>query len=63
MKNKVKYLNGSVQAVFYGLRFRSNRFKHSVKRFGWFGLTTLVLSSEIVSKAKNTFFDNAVGFS
>ena len=43
MKNKVKYLNGSVQAVFYGLRFRSNRLKHSVKRFDRFGLATLVL--------------------
>ena len=42
MKNKVKYLNGSVQAVFYGLQFRSNRLKHSVKRFGRFGLATLV---------------------
>ena len=41
MKNKVKYLNGSVQAVFYGLRFRSNRLKHSVKRFDRFGLATL----------------------
>ena len=42
MKNKVKYLNGSVQAAFYGLRFRSNRLKHSVKRFDRFGLATLV---------------------
>ena len=41
MKNKVKYLNGSVQAAFYGLRFRSNRLKHSVKRFDRFGLATL----------------------
>ena len=42
-KIKVKCLIGSVQTVFYGLRFRSNRFKHSVKRFGRFGLTTLLL--------------------
>ena len=34
-------LNGSVQDVFCSLRFRSNRFKHSVKRFDRFGLTTL----------------------
>ena len=41
MKNKVKYENGLVQAVFYGLRFWSNQLKHLVKRFDRFGLATL----------------------
>ena len=36
------FLIGSVQEVFCGLRFRSNRFKHLVKRFDRFGLATLV---------------------
>ena len=39
---KCNFLNGLVQVNFYGLRFRLNRFKHSVKRFGRFGLDTLV---------------------
>ena len=53
MKNKVKYLNGSVQAVSYGLRFRSNRLKHSVKRFDRFGLATLVvIATEVLQKLK-----------
>ena len=40
---KLLYLvNGLRFGVYYGLRFRLNRFKHSVKRFGRFGLDTLL---------------------
>ena len=39
---KFQYLvNGLRFGFYYGLRFRSNRFKHSVKRFDRFGLDTL----------------------
>ena len=58
IKNKVQKSNfriGSVQGVFYGLRFRSNRFKHSVKRFGRSGLTTLVNTKRICSVRSLTF--------
>ena len=42
---KLKYLvNGLRFGFYYGLRFRLNRFKHSVKRFGRFGLDTLILT-------------------
>ena len=52
IKNKVQksnFLIGSVQEVFCGLRFRSNRFKHSVKRFDRFGLATLTGMVVIIS--------------
>ena len=39
---KLRFLNGSVWVNFCGLRFRLNRFKHSVKRFDRFGLDTLL---------------------
>ena len=39
---KFQYLvNGLRFGFYYGLRFRLNRFKHLVKRFGQFGLDTL----------------------
>ena len=46
---KLQYLvNGLRFGFYYGLRFRSNRFKHSVKRFGRFGLDTLDYTSNTV---------------
>ena len=42
MQKISKIIIGLVQVTFCGLRFWSNRFKHSVKRFGRFGLDTLV---------------------
>ena len=47
------FLIGSVQEVFCRLRFQSNRFKHLVKRFDRFGLTTLVGIKIKVQKLKN----------
>ena len=35
------WVNGLRFGFYYGLRFRSNRFKHLVKRFGRFGLDIL----------------------
>ena len=49
---KLQYLvNGLRFGFYYGLRFRSNRFKHSVKRFGRFGLDTLVDIMDIYFQA------------
>ena len=47
MQKTSKILIGSVQVTFCGLRFRSNRFKHSVKRFGRFGLDTLLSCTDL----------------
>ena len=54
---KAIFLIGSVQEVFCSLRFRSNRFKHSVKRFDRFGLATLLFSpvSEVFQNATFMF--------
>ena len=49
-------LNGSVQDVFCSLRFRSNRFKHSVKRFDRFGLTTLDFTKYFFIEREFLFF-------
>ena len=56
---KFQYLvNGLRFGFYYGLRFRSNRFEHSVKRFGRFGLDTLVSRSQsmlgLLSKSQKT---------
>ena len=56
---KFQYLvNGLWFGFYYGLRFRSNRFEHSVKRFGRFGLDTLVSRSQsmlgLLSKSQKT---------
>ena len=44
IENLQYLVNGLRFGFYYGLRFRSNRFKHSVKRFGRFGLDTLLQS-------------------
>ena len=54
MQKTSKILIGSVQVTFCGSRFRSNRFKHSVKRFDRFGLDTLNEEHERV-KSEITF--------
>ena len=44
---KFQYLvNGLRSGFYYGLWFRLNRFKHSVKRFGRFGLDTLIKAKD-----------------
>ena len=44
---KFQYLlNGLRFGFYYGLRFCSNWFIHSVKQFGRFGLDTLILSEK-----------------
>ena len=54
-RKKFQYLvNGLRFGFYYGLRFRSNRFNHSVKRFGRFGLDTLILP--ISCAGSDTFF-------
>ena len=42
IENLQYLVNGLRFGFYYGLRFRLNRFKHSVKRFDRFGLDTLV---------------------
>ena len=55
------FVIGSVQEVFCGLRFRLNRFKHSVKRFGRFCLDTLLRIQKSYTQMKNeTMFTRSI---